>query len=225
MTTPSAWASGAPVSSQIEPPYCQTKAFAGHGREVVALTGLIGDAVEIVFGDTVAKRLAFCPLEVLADVTPGIPVGVLPVFIGAGKRFAEGFLESCGRFAFVAEEIFAIEGDVGVGELAESRNSWCRVLATRPLLRAAPASCADRWSRPTPERVQILHDRRQFRIILHILGQIHVVTALDERAEPLTVGDDHLIFLLTGGERGGDALVKARPGNEVHVEGGVVTIR
>jgi len=41
------------------------------------------------------------------------------------------------------------------------------------------------------------------------------MAALDEVAEPLAVGDDHLIFLLARRERRGDALIEAPPGNEV----------
>ena len=58
-------------------------------------------------------------------------------------------------------------------------------------------------------------DRLQFRIGVDILIELEVVPAFDEVAQPLAVGDDHLIFLLARGERGGDALIEAAPGNEV----------
>ncbi len=93
-----------------------------HGREVVALTGLVRDAVEVVVGDAVTQGFAGGAAEELADIAEGVPVDVLPVLVGAGQRLAEALLDRR-RLALVAEEVLAVEGDVGVGNCREPRNS------------------------------------------------------------------------------------------------------
>ena len=143
------------------------------------------------------------------------PVDLLPVLVGAGQLLIERLLE-LGGFLLVAEQILAIIGDVGVGELREA--VVVRTLL-RPLARFLDLVGRDvrigRVGRDQ-DRVQVLHDLGQLRVVLHVIGQVLVVPALDERPQPLAVGDDHLVFLLAGRQRGGDAFVERRPRDEVH---------
>ena len=67
-------------------------------------------------------------------------------------------------------------------------------------------------------RVKVLQDRRKLWIGGDLVGQVHIITALDKRAQPLTVGHDHLIFLLARSQRGGNPLVKTWPWDEIHVQ-------
>ena len=101
--------------------------------------GIVSDAVEVVIEGLAGQLLAFGALEELADLAPLLPIGVLPIFVGAWQIGSVLVLER-GHFAFVAEDVLAVEGDIGVRELWETVivHTGCRHLASFFKLCAGP---------------------------------------------------------------------------------------
>ena len=174
-----------------------------HGREIIALASLVGDAEEIIVGHAIAKLVTLLALEKLADILVPRPVDIRPVFIGAGQLLVE-LLLVVRRFGGVAEQVLAEEGDVVVRELREA------VVVFR-LVGVGRIGVAD-------GRMHVGHDGLQFRVRVDIFVELEIMSALDKIAQPLAVGDDHLVFFLARGQRRGDALIEARPRNEIDDE-------
>ena len=77
-----------------------------HRREVVALAGLEGDAVEIVLGWRACEHVALLPLEEFADIPEVVPGHGVELFAGARQLLVVLGLEVLLLF-FVADDILA----------------------------------------------------------------------------------------------------------------------
>ena len=90
-----------------------------HGREVVALAGLIGDSVEIVLGRLAGEHVALLAHEEFADIAEVVPGHGVELFARAGQLLVVLGLEVLLLF-LVAEDVLAAVVHQHVGELREA---------------------------------------------------------------------------------------------------------
>jgi hypothetical protein len=174
-----------------------------HRREVVALAGLIGDSVEIVFGRSAGEHVALLALEELADVLEVIPGHGIELFAGAGQLLAVLRLEVLLLFV-VADDVLAGEVHQHVGELREAVVVFRLVGIGRVGVQRI--------------RMNRLEGRHELRIGFEQIVDLAEVAAFNEGAQPLRVRHDEVVLLLARRERRVDAGVEVRPRNEVDVE-------